>query len=86
MIGIGETLRRIRLEHGLTLRQVAQSCGLSISFLSQAERGISSVSVSALERVCRVFGLSLREFFTVADPPSEAGTAENASPRKPQIG
>jgi transcriptional regulator with XRE-family HTH domain len=69
---IGETLRKIRLERGLTLKRLADACELSTSFLSQAERGLSSISVSTLERVCEALGTSLREFFALADPPGSA--------------
>jgi transcriptional regulator with XRE-family HTH domain len=72
MAQIGETLRKIRLERGLTLRQLADACELSTSFLSQAERGLSSISVSTLERVCGALGISIREFFALADPPGSA--------------
>jgi transcriptional regulator with XRE-family HTH domain len=72
MARIGETLRKIRLERGLTLKQLADACGLSTSFLSQAERGLSSISVSTLERVSGTLQLSLREFFALADPPGSA--------------
>jgi transcriptional regulator with XRE-family HTH domain len=65
---IGASLRKIRLERGLTLKQLAEACELSTSFLSQAERGLSSISVATLERVAATLGLSLREFFIVADP------------------
>lgn len=69
MAQIGETLRKIRLERGFTLKQLAEICELSTSFISQAERGLSSISVATLERVCGALGMSLREFFALADPP-----------------
>ncbi|MBU0595817.1 cupin domain-containing protein, partial [Candidatus Bipolaricaulota bacterium] len=75
MAQIGETLRKLRLEQGVTLKRLAETCGLSTSFLSQAERGLSSISVSTLERVCSALGLSLREFFAEADP---AGVVDEA--------
>jgi len=73
MADIGAVLRTIRTEHGLTLKQLADTCELSTSFLSQAERGLSSISVATLERVVGALGLTLREFFALADPPT-AGT------------
>ena len=66
---IGATLRGLRRKQGLTLRQLADACELSTSFLSQAERGLSSISVPTLERVVGALGLSLREFFAIVDPP-----------------
>jgi transcriptional regulator with XRE-family HTH domain len=78
MARIGEALRKLRLERGLTLKQLAEACGLSVSFLSQAERGLSSISVATLERVAAALGLSLREFFVMADPPGSAGSSHSA--------
>jgi len=69
MVRIGEAVRKLRQERGLTLRQLADVCELSTSFLSQAERGLSSISVPTLERVTHALGLSLREFFAIVDPP-----------------
>jgi len=69
MAQIGDTLRDLRLSKGLTLRQLADTCELSASFISQAERGLSAISVSTLERVCTALGMSMREFFAIADPP-----------------
>lgn len=49
---LGERLRSIRRARGLTLEQVAAASGLTKGFVSQLERGLSSVSLSSLARLC----------------------------------
>lgn len=46
---LGEQLRRRRKALGLPLLQVAQACGISVSLLSQLERGLRSISMRTLE-------------------------------------
>ncbi|MFP3386200.1 helix-turn-helix domain-containing protein, partial [Tritonibacter sp. SIMBA_163] len=41
---IGPTLKNLRKDRKLTLKQLAEETGVSISFLSQVERGKSSVT------------------------------------------
>ncbi|RKT89015.1 Helix-turn-helix [Saccharopolyspora antimicrobica] len=45
---VGAEIKRIRAERGLTLRDLAQRCGLSPGFLSLVERGINSISLTSL--------------------------------------
>ena len=44
---IGETIRGLRKDRGLTLKQMARRTGLSVSLLSQIERAESSASISS---------------------------------------
>ena len=48
---IGETIRNLRKERGLTLKQMARRTGLSVSLLSQIERAESSASIRSLYKV-----------------------------------
>lgn len=48
---IGETLRAVRTERGLTLRQVAEDAHVSISYLAEIERGEKDPSSRVLESV-----------------------------------
>lgn len=48
---IGATARSLRLEKGLTLKQVARFAGMSISFLSHLERGARTWSTRDMERI-----------------------------------
>ncbi|POX42388.1 hypothetical protein C3486_05095 [Streptomyces sp. Ru73] len=45
---VGAEIKRMRTERGLTLRDLAERCGLSAGFLSLAERGINAISLTSL--------------------------------------
>lgn len=45
MKDIGGKIRALRRQRGLTLEEISARWGLSVSFLSQVERGLSSPSV-----------------------------------------
>ncbi len=48
---IGETLRGLRTERGLTLRQVSEGAHVSVSYLAEIERGEKDPSSRVLESV-----------------------------------
>jgi transcriptional regulator with XRE-family HTH domain len=52
---VGDIIKRMRKQHGLSLRDVAQASGLSTSFLSSVERGESDIAVGRLARVAECF-------------------------------
>jgi transcriptional regulator with XRE-family HTH domain len=56
---IGHVLRRLRLEQGKTLRQLAQASRVSLPYLSEIERGRKEASSEILATVCRVLDVSL---------------------------
>lgn len=47
----GETLRAVRKERGLTLRQVAEGAHVSVSYLAEIERGEKDPSSRILESI-----------------------------------
>ena len=55
---IGQTIRNVRQQQGLTLKQLARRTSLSVSLLSQIERAESSASVSSLYKISS--GLSIK--------------------------
>lgn len=57
----GRLLRRLRTRKGLTLRQAARESGLSVSFVSALERGITGASVATLQRLTASYGTTLLE-------------------------
>lgn len=63
---IGETLQRLRIARGLSLRTLAGRAGFSPSFLSQVENGQSSPSIASLDRLAQALGLRLVDFFEQA--------------------
>ncbi len=60
---IGETIRRLRKDHGLTLKQMARRTGLSVSLLSQIERAESSASISSLYKIAVALDVPIKELF-----------------------
>ncbi|MGH3356012.1 MAG: helix-turn-helix domain-containing protein [Nocardioidaceae bacterium] len=58
---IGQALRRVRIEQGRTLRDVADVAGVSIQYLSEVERGRKEASSEILEAVCSSLSLRLAD-------------------------
>jgi transcriptional regulator with XRE-family HTH domain len=52
---VGEVIRRLRLQRNLSIGAVADSCGISQSFLSMVERGSSDISLGRLARIAEFF-------------------------------
>lgn len=83
---IGHHVRAFRGELGLSLRALAERSGLSIGFLSQLERGLSSISLTALRDLAETMGRDITEFFdetAVTDGVPDAGTRSRAP--EPQV-
>lgn len=60
---IGERIKTLRAESGLTLDRLASESGVSRAMISRIERGEASPTASLLARICAAFGLSLSGFF-----------------------
>lgn len=61
---IGQILRVFREKTGRNQREIASLAGISISMLSQIERGVVSPSIETLMEVCSVLGLDTAELFS----------------------
>jgi DNA-binding NtrC family response regulator len=60
---IGETIRNLRKERNLTLKQMAKRTGLSVSLLSQIERAESSASISSLHKIAVALNARIQDLF-----------------------
>jgi DNA-binding NtrC family response regulator len=60
---IGETIRNLRKERNLTLKQMAKRTGLSVSLLSQIERAESSASISSLYKIAVALDARIQDLF-----------------------
>jgi transcriptional regulator with XRE-family HTH domain len=56
---VGAALRRIRLDRGLTLREVAATARVSMPYLSEIERGRKEPSSEVLAGVCAALGMTI---------------------------
>lgn len=72
----GRPLRRLREDRGWSLRTAAERIGVSISFLSSLERGVSGASIATLQRIAAAYDTTLLELF--GPPP--------ASPERRMVG
>ncbi len=60
---IGATIRALRKERGLTLKQMARRTSLSVSLLSQIERAESSASISSLYKIAVALDTKITQLF-----------------------
>ncbi|MFV9511348.1 helix-turn-helix domain-containing protein [Tepidibacillus sp. LV47] len=60
---IFEKIRSIRIQQNLTLKDLSEKTGLSISFLSQVERGNSSLAITSLKKIADALNTPISEFF-----------------------
>lgn len=60
---LGERIRQRRSQRDLTLEKLAQSTGLTISFLSQVERNAVSPSIESLQKIAKALGANVGAFF-----------------------
>lgn len=62
-ITIGAKVKTLRTSKSYTLKQLSEETGLSVGFLSQMERGISSIAIDSLAKVADALSVPLTFFF-----------------------
>ncbi|HVN53204.1 MAG TPA: XRE family transcriptional regulator [Anaerolineaceae bacterium] len=63
--GIGERIKILRIEQGLTLAELGESVSLSPSHLSQIEREKTAPSLSTLLEIAKALNVDPRYFFEI---------------------
>lgn len=61
---VGKALRQLRKAQGLTIKQVAEGCGCSISYISQIELDKVLPSIVSLKRIAKVLGVEVGDLFS----------------------
>ncbi len=61
---IGKSIRRLRMQRGLTQEELANRCELSKGFISLLERDLTSPSVATLTDILESLGTDLKTFFS----------------------
>lgn len=56
-------IKQLRFEKGMTLKELSERTDLSVSFLSQIERGTSSLAITSLKKIADAFGVKMIHFF-----------------------
>lgn len=67
---IGKRINRRRTNLGLSLRELAIKTGLTASFISQLERGVTNASLTSLQKISDALNVPMLYF--LAEPPSES--------------
>lgn len=60
---LGNTIREIRIDHGLTIADVSNLAGISRGMLSKIENAQSATSLETLSRLAQAMGVSLSTLF-----------------------
>jgi len=60
---LGERIRSLRAEAGMSVRALASASEFSPSFISQVENGQASPSIASLERIAAALGVTLAGMF-----------------------
>lgn len=61
---IGSKIKELRQKNKMTLKQLSEKVNLSISFLSQAEHGRTTLGISNLEKLADIFDVDITYFFS----------------------
>jgi transcriptional regulator with XRE-family HTH domain len=79
-LSVGERLRRLREEHGYSMRQLARRASVSPSLISEVERGRVEPSISVLKRLATSLDTTLTYFFS--EPRSDDDRVVRADARR----
>ena len=80
-VNVGERIRQLRLDSGMSVRTLATKSGFSPSLISQVEHGQVMPSIGSLERIAMALGVSLSTFFAELDPSATRLVRASARPQ-----
>lgn len=73
---IGEKIKKLREEKGLTKNALANLAGVSPTYIYQLENGEKCPTVEYLGYICWGLGISLSEFFSESESENESKESE----------
>lgn len=79
---MGETIRTLRLEAGMTLREVSVASMVSLGYLSEIERGCKEASSEVLFSITRALGVSLSAMLLMVSQKVAEQETGVAAPRR----
>jgi transcriptional regulator with XRE-family HTH domain len=62
----GEEVRELRLQQGMTQQQVADACGLDITYVGGIERGQRNPTLGVMHGLASILGLKLSDLLKKA--------------------
>ena len=60
-IKFGKRVKAIRLKKRMSQGDIARMLGVSVSYISQIERGIENLSLKGIEKLAKAIGVSVGE-------------------------
>jgi len=67
---LGNTIRDLRIQHGLTIADIAERAGISRGMLSKIENAQTASSLETLEQIANALGVTLSRLFRNYNIPS----------------
>ena len=68
---IGEKVKELRTSSKMTLKELSEKTDLSTGFLSQFERGLTTIAIDSLHKISRALSVDITFFFE--SPPASRG-------------
>lgn len=75
---ISKKIREVRKKKEITLKELSELTQLSVSFLSQVERGMSSMTITSLKRIANALEIPMKELVDVDDGEDFVRKKDNA--------
>ena len=85
-LALGQRLREARREANLTLQQLSQSSGYSVTHLSQVERGHACPTIGALRKISQAIGKDIRGFLELSPLPDTSIIRRDGRPSEDSPG
>lgn len=63
LVRYGQTVRKVRLEQGMSQEELADRCGLHRTYISDVELGKRNLSLENIERIAVSLNKSISDFF-----------------------
>ena len=82
---VGWNIRRLRVDRGLTIEDLAAEADVASAYLGQVERGAANISIVILERVAKSLGARLAELFVDPLPTAEPPKPLKAGRRRAKV-
>lgn len=76
-MNIGENIKRFREEKGMTQQQIAELVNMHRSNYSKVENGQRELSITALNKIAKYFGITLDELVNAEGPVPKEVTIED---------
>lgn len=82
---VGAKIKALRTEKKYTLKTLSGLTGFSVGFLSQLERGISSIAVDSLAKIAKCLDVPLSTFFETEPPDMQDPVVHSFAARQSMV-